>query len=195
VRDKHRETIMTIGTVLDPTAARADDNASPGPDAGLLAGKRVGIRTDIIWRAWDWVSENWADKLRAAGAEVSWWQSVGRSGEEGERQERDLAEWLKSIDVAIVGLANCGSCTGWTVRDAITAANTGIPTVAVATKNFEDFAHVIAARGGRSGLRVHVLPYPLNERERAEVDRVAEDHFDGLLEVMGATLAAKKDAA
>ena len=53
----------------------------------------------------------------------------------------------------------------------------------------------IAARGGRSGLRVHVLPYPLNEREREEVDRVAEAYFDGLLTSMGASLDAQENAA
>ena len=186
---------MNVGKILDPVATRADDNASPGPDVGPLAGKRIGIRVDIIWRAWDWVSENWEQKLREAGAEVSYWRSVGRSGEEGEQQARELEEWLKTIDVAVVGLANCGSCTGWTIRDAITAANTGIPTVAVATKNFEDFAHLLAARGGRSGLRVHVLPYPLNERERETVEQVAEDHFEGLLATLGARLDREKHAA
>ena len=79
---------MTMGKVLDPTARRDDDIASPGPDAG---------------------------------AEVSFWRSCGRSGEEG-------------------------SCTGWTMRDAITCANTGIPTIAIATENFRAFAHEIAAR-------------------------------------------------
>ncbi len=186
---------MAIGKVLDPTAMSTLDNASPGPDAGPLAGKRVGIRVDIIWRAWDWISDNWESKLREAGAEGSYWRSVGRSGEEGERQARDLNEWLKTIDIAIVGLANCGSCTGWTIRDAITAANTGIPTVAVATENFREFAHLLARRGGRSGLRIHVLPYPLNERERDTVEQVAEDYFDGLLKVLGADSGAKKDAA
>jgi hypothetical protein len=189
------ESIMARGLILDPTAPREEGNASPGPDAGELAGKRIGIRVDQIWRCWDWISDIWAERLRAAGAEVSFWRSCGRSGAEGERMDRELREWLKSIDIAVVGLANCGSCTGWTIRDAITSANTGIPTVAVATRNFEDFAHVIAGRGGRPGLRVHVLPYPLNERERAEVDAVAESHFDSLLDGMGARLAAAQDAA
>ncbi|MBW8785164.1 MAG: hypothetical protein JF593_11115 [Novosphingobium sp.] len=179
---------MTTGIVLDPTSSRDDDIAEPGPDAGLLAGKRVGFRVDRIWRAWDWIADDWANRLRTAGCEVSFWRSTDRSGAEGERQAAELADWLKTIDVAIVGLANCGSCTGWTVRDAITAAATGIPTVAVATKNFEAFAHEIAARGGRSGLRVHVLPYPLNERERDEVMQVADDHFVPLLTTFGATL-------
>jgi hypothetical protein len=186
---------MTVGLVLDPTSTRDDDNPSPGPDAGPLAGKRIGIRRDNIWRAWDWISELWAAKFRAAGAEVSFWRCFGRSGEEGERMERELAAWLATLDVAVVGLANCGSCTGWTIRDAITAANAGLPTTAVATKNFEAFAHTIARRGGRSGLRVHVLPYPLNEQEREVVDAVGESHFAGLLEVMGASLAAAERAA
>ncbi len=186
---------MATGMVLDPTATRGDDIAHAGPDAGELAGKRIGFRVDQIWRSWDWVSEEWADRLRAAGAEVSFWRSCGRSGAEGERMSRELDEWLKTIDVAIVGLANCGSCTGWTIRDSLTAAATGIPTMAVATRNFEDFAHEIAARGGRSGLRVHVLPYPLNERENDAVRAVAADHFEAMLKTLGASIEALREAA
>lgn len=186
---------MTRTLVLDPTATRADDIAHQGPDAGLLVGKRIGFRVDRMWRAWDWISESWAEKFRAAGADVSFWRSGGRSGVEGERMERELKDWLGSIDIAVVGLANCGSCTGWTVRDAITAANTGLPTTAVATANFEAFAHEIAARGGRSGLRVHVLPYPLNEQLRADVAPIGDAHFYPMLTTMGAQLSAKVDAA
>jgi hypothetical protein len=186
---------MATIKVLDPTAKRLDNNASPGPDAGPLAGKHIGFRLDQIWRCWDWISENWEVKLRALGAEVSYWRSTNRSGEEGEEQDRALQQWLKTIDIAIVGLANCGSCTGWTIRDAIAAANAGLPTTAIATRNFEDFAHELAARGGRSGLRVHVLPYPLNELSREDVIPVAEAHFEGLLAVMGAQLSAEEKAA
>ena len=186
---------MTRGIVLDPTAAREDDNPSPGPDAGVLAGKRIGFRVDRMWRAWDWISEQWAEKFRAAGAEVSFWRSAGRSGEEGERCEREYKAFLESIDIAIVGLANCGSCTGWTIRDAITAANAGLPTTAVATRNFEVFAHELAVRGGRSGLRVHVLPYPLNEQRIEDVLPVGEAHFLPVLETMGARLAVRETAA
>lgn len=186
---------MTIGLVLDPTSTRDDDIASPGPDVGALEGKHIGFRLDQIWRAWDWVSEQWAKKLVAQGCTVSFWRSCDRSGAEGDRMARELEDWLRTIDVAIVGLANCGSCTGWTIRDSITAAGTGIPTVAIATKNFEAFAHEIAARGGRSGLRVHVLPYPLNEREKGEVSTVAETHFAPMLETLGAKLNSEKQAA
>jgi hypothetical protein len=180
--------------VLDPRAKRLDDNPGRGPDVGALSGKRIGFRVDQIWRCWDWISETWEAKFRAMGAEVSYWRSTNRSGEEGEEQDRSLHEWLSSIDIAVVGLANCGSCTGWTVRDAIAAANAGLPTVAIATRNFQAFASELAARGGRSGLRVHVLPYPLNELSRAEVDPVAEDYFAGLLQIMGSSAAGEKAA-
>lgn len=186
---------MTTIMVLDPTAKRADDITSPGPDAGSLIGKRVGFRLDRMWRAWDWISEQWAERFRAAGAEVVFWRSGGRSGDEGERHAADYEAFLNAIDVAVVGLANCGSCTGWTVRDAIQAANRGLPTVAIATANFETFAHEIAARGGRSGLRVHVLPYPLNEQLKEDVLPVGEAHFIPVLGTMGATLTAREQAA
>ena len=177
---------MATGLVLDPTASMANDISSPGPDAGDLKGKLVGIRVDQIWRAWDWITEIWAQEFRRAGAEVKFWRSCGRSGEEGERMAAQLEEFLACIDIAVVGLANCGSCTGWTVHDALAAANRGLPTIAVATANFEQFAKTLAQHGGRSGLRVHVLPYPLNERGRDEVDSVGHEHFSKMLITMGA---------
>ena len=187
---------MPKGYVLDPTTARADDIIAPGPDAGPLTGKVIGIRVDQMWRAWDWISEIWAEEFRRAGAaEVKFWRSCGRSGEEGEKMDRELKAFLASIDIAVVGLANCGSCTGWTVHDALAAAALGLPTVAVATANFEDFSKTIAKRGGRSGLRVHVLPYPRNERFREDVDPVAHSHFPGLLTTMGAAAEDRKQAA
>ena len=184
-----------LGKILDPTATRISDDADPGPEAGALRGKRIGFRVDRMWRAWDYISEQWADKFKTEGASVSFWCSGGRSGTEGERQDAEYKAFVASIDVAIVGLANCGSCTGWTIRDAIVAANAGLPTVAIATKNFEDFAHELATRGGRSGLRVHVLPYPLNEQLRDDVLAVGEAHFETLLGTLGARMPIRERAA
>lgn len=187
---------MAIGKVLDPTALRADDITSPGPDAGPLAGKTIGFRLDEIWRAWDWMTEYWAEEFRNLGAEVKFWRShQGRTGAEGERVAAELNDFLSSIDIAVVGLANCGSCTGWTVRDALAAASAGLPTTAVCTEVFEELAQNLARRGGRSGLRLHTLPYPLNEKEREEVDQVARDHFDGLMNTMGVAMEMAREAA
>ena len=182
---------MALGNILDPTAVRTDDITLPGPDAGPLAGKTVGFRLDEIWRAWDWVAEIWADEFRKAGAQVKFWRSHQcRTGAEGERVAAALEEFLGSIDVAVVGLGNCGSCTGWTIRDALAAADKDLPTVAVCTEVFDELGHQLAARGGRSGLRIHILPYPLNEKTRAEVEPVAYQHLDGMLTTMGASINA-----
>jgi hypothetical protein len=180
---------MGRSTVLDPTVVRTDDIATPGPDAGPLAGKVIGFRLDEIWRAWDWISEIWAEEFRKAGATVKFWRSSqGRTGPEGERVAKSLDEFLGSIDIAVVGLGNCGSCTGWTIRDALAAAARGLPTTAICTAVFEELGHNLAQRGGRSGLRIHVLPYPLNEKQRSEVEPVAYEHLPGVLRTMGAEL-------
>jgi hypothetical protein len=186
---------MAIGNVLDPTALRRDDIASCGPDAGPLAGKIVGFRLDEIWRAWDWVTEIWAEEFRKAGATVKCWRAnQGRTGAEGERLAKSLDEFLGSIDIAVIGLGNCGSCTGWTIRDALAAAARGLPTTAVCTQVFEELGHNLAQRGGRSGLRIHVLPYPLNEKTKEEVDLVAYEHLAGVLHTMGAESVMRRKA-
>ncbi len=185
---------MTKGYVLDPTAHRADDITSAGPDAGPLAGKVVGFRVDEMWRAWDWISEIWAEEFRKAGADVKFWRSAGRTGSEGERLAKSLDAFLESVDVAVIGLGNCGSCTGWTIRDALAAAAKGVPTTAVVTDNFKDLGRHLARRGGRSGLRLHVLPYPLNEKLKSDVEAVAREHFAKALKTMGAQLVARAAA-
>ena len=187
---------MATSNVLDPTAVRTGDIASPGPDAGPLAGKTVGFRLDEIWRAWDWIADIWAEEFRRAGATVKFWRSnQGRTGAEGERMAKALDEFLNSIDIAVVGLGNCGSCTGWTIRDALAAADKGLPTTAVCTEVFEELGRNLARRGGRSGLRIHILPYPLNEKLKEEIDPVAYEHLSAMLGTMGAQLTTLMEAA
>jgi hypothetical protein len=65
-------------------------------------------------------------------------------------------------------------------------ASQGKAAVVVVTAEFEHLAHTMAANAGRSGLRVHVLPYPLESRPEAEVRKVARDHWPRLLDTLGA---------
>ncbi len=178
--------------VLNPTAQNLADVTSPGPDVGNLKGKVVGFRLDIMWRAWDTVSEVWAEAFKSAGAaKVVFWRAGGRTGSEGERMKEELHQFIQSIDVAVFGLANCGSCTGWTIHDALAAADRGLHTVAVATESFDSLAKNLARRAGRSGLRLHVLPYPLNERLEDDVRQIARQHIPLILNTMGAAVLQK----
>jgi len=93
-------------TVLDPTAPPPGDQLGPGPDAGELAGKVVGLRHDVTWRSFEWVIDEWAERLREAGADVVVWAAGNRVGEGGERTARQLDEFADAVDIALVGLGN-----------------------------------------------------------------------------------------
>jgi hypothetical protein len=55
----------------------------------------------------------------------------------------------------------------------------------VVTAEFEQLAHTMAANAGRAGLRVVVLPYPLESRPEAEVRAIAREHWPVLLHTLG----------
>ena len=93
-------------TILDPTAPAPDIDRDPGPDAGALDGLVVGIRSDRTWRSFEWVADEWERLLTAEGATVKRWVSGNRIGDEGERTRVELAEFVDTADLAIVGLGN-----------------------------------------------------------------------------------------
>jgi hypothetical protein len=176
--------------VLDPTGTAPDDGiADPGPDAGPLRGKTVAIRHDVLWPAFDWTIEEWTRLLEQAGVTVlTWPRAQGEKDEDLRRADAELEAMLARADVAISGLANCGSCTSWSVRDAIIARSRGLPTTVVATAHFESLAHLLAAEGGRPGLRVTVLPYPYSTLDEQTVRAHARAEFAQLIDVLGAAV-------
>jgi len=177
----------TTVLIVDPSAELTTGDADPGPDAGPLRGKTVGFRVDVLWRSWDWVVDEWSRSLAAQGAStLQWRRAQGLAGELGQQHAGDFEQFLTSIDVAVVGLGNCGSCTSWTIKDAVSAAASGIPTVAVATEQFEALARTLASSYGRPGLRLQVLPYPLDVRPEHEVRAIARDAFPTVLATLGA---------
>jgi hypothetical protein len=64
-------------------------------------------------------------------------------------------------------------------------ADRGKAAVAVVTQEFEALSHTMAANAGRSGLRVQVLPYPLDTRPEKEVRDIARQHYRSLLRTLG----------
>ncbi|MDO8364178.1 MAG: hypothetical protein Q7V88_14890 [Actinomycetota bacterium] len=176
--------------VLDPAGVAPDvGEPNPGPAAGPLAGKTVAIRHDILWDSFDWTVDEWTAGFKAAGADVLTWKRVqGLVGADYERAQAEYEAMLAKADLAVSGLGNCGSCTSWSVRDAITASTHGLPAAAVATEQFEPLARVLAADGGRPGLRVMVLPYPYDTLPEEQVRAHARALFPQLLAVLGATV-------
>jgi len=65
-------------------------------------------------------------------------------------------------------------------------AGQGKTAVAVVTEEFEALAHTMAANAGRSGLRVHVLPYPLDTLAEDEIRKIAIEQWPRVVETLGA---------
>jgi len=93
-------------TILDPTAPAPETDADPGPSPATLAGCTVGIRSDLTWRSFEWVADEWEQALTLEGATVQRWVSGNRSGDEGERTRAELAAFDASSDLVITGLGN-----------------------------------------------------------------------------------------
>lgn len=72
------------------------------------------------------------------------------------------------------------------MHDTAAVATAGKTAVAVVTAEFEALGHTMAANAGRPGLRVHVLPYPLETLPEDDVRAIARDHFPKVLETLGA---------
>jgi len=97
---------MTRISVLDPTAPPPEISLDPGPAAGSLRNKRVGIRIDQTWQSWLQVTDEWQRSLTDAGAELVWFDAGNRIGDEGDRTRQELDTFAGEVDVAIVGLGN-----------------------------------------------------------------------------------------
>jgi hypothetical protein len=92
--------------ILDPTAPPPAVDLDPGPDAGALAGKRIGLRYDRAWRSWEWVIDEWEPLVAAAGGVAVRFLAGNRIGDEGERTFAALDGFARDVDVALVGLGN-----------------------------------------------------------------------------------------
>lgn len=172
--------------ILAPVPILSQGEGSLCPPVGPLSGKTVGLRLDHMWVSWDYVTDEWAKMLQKDGADpVLWRAPIGKGDKEMLESADELQEFLHEVDVAIVGLCTCGSCTMWAVHDGVAALNAGIPTVVVCTEHFEPLARTLASQQGYPSIRVEVLPYPLQGRPEGEIREIARAHYESLLEAMG----------
>ncbi|MDX2166703.1 MAG: hypothetical protein SF182_06555 [Deltaproteobacteria bacterium] len=150
-----------------------------------LRGVRVGVRQDPTWRSWHIIAADWVERLRRDGAEPLLLQTGERTGPEGEKSRRALAEWMEAIDCAVVGLGTCGSCTMWSVRDAVGVEQLRKPAVAAVCDEFVAHGRTTAAFLGHPDLKVLVFPYPLEARPDAELRAIAGEWYPQLLALLG----------
>src|SRR5213592_2832467 len=152
-------------TVYLPDSAPGPEVASLAPSPASLAGLRIGVLDNgkpnaatVMTRA--------AETLAArTGATVSLVTKKGPHGLSANAAipcapdifERLLAE----SDIVITGAADCGSCTAYSVTDAIELEKVGKPAVVVTTTKFAPIAETLSASFGLADTRRLVLPHPI----------------------------------
>lgn len=89
---------------------------------------------------------------------------------------------LKEADLVITGAADCGSCTAYSVVDAIALEKAGVPAVVVTTTKFRPIAETLSEQFGLKETRLLVLPHPIGGTER---DTLYEWADEGVERVIG----------
>jgi len=177
-------------TIRRPTAPRPEPVKEPTFKLGSpLAGRRIGLRTDGAWRSWVLIAGEWDKLLRDAGADTLQVETNAQVGDGGRTDRHNIDAWSDEIDGGIVGLGTCGSCTSFSVQDAVTLEAHSKPSVVVVTSEFETHARNMASFLGHGDLEVLVLPYPLEARPDDELRAIAVEYFPKALELLGVVAA------
>jgi hypothetical protein len=177
---------MTTLTIRRPTAPPPAPEVAPAYTLGApLGGRRIGLRTDLAWRSWALIANEWEKRLRDEGADVLCVETGAQVGEHGRADRTTIDEWSEQVDGGLVGLGTCGSCTSFTVKDAVTLEQHAKASVAVVTEEFETHARNMARFLGHGDLKVLVLPYPLEARPDDELRAIAAEWFPQAMDLLG----------
>src|ERR1700742_2660921 len=152
-------------TVYLPDSEPRPDIEKLAPSPVSLAGLRIGVLDNGKPNA-HYVLEYAARRLAAdTGATVSLVTKKGPYGLSANAaipMSRDIfGRLLDETDIVLTGLADCGSCTAYSVSDASELEKAGKPAVVVTTTRFEPIAVTLSASFGLADVRKLVLPHPL----------------------------------
>jgi hypothetical protein len=93
---------------------------------------------------------------------------------------------VAEADVVITGAADCGSCSAYSVHDAVELERAGIPTVLVTTTRFQPVVAALAAATGLPEIRTLVVDHPIGGVDRATLHRRADAAYDALVALFSA---------
>lgn len=139
------------------------DGVSPrtpvSPRLTTLASRTIGI-VNNSWHCMDVVTEELRKALYAdyaVGEVVEVKISAAQT-----LPAPELERLAGTCDAVVVGIGTCGSCSRWVLHDAMELERHKVPTVSLFTKVFEQLARTVRDHEGFPGLRLAILPHPLN---------------------------------
>jgi len=173
-------------TIRRPTAPLAPEQSAPAFTLdGPISGKRVGFRADHAWRSWQFIAGLWAERLQAAGATTELVITEGQVGAAGDSDRAEVDRLAHASDVVMVGLGTCGSCTSFTIADAVSIEATNTPVIALVCDEFATHGANMARHLGHGDLKILVMPYPLEARPEEELRAIADEYYPQALQLLG----------
>ena len=180
---------MNTIQICSPTApVPAQSSAGPAP-ATQLTGARVAVINNG-WMSMTRIAKLLAERLPAdygvASVQV---YVVEPNGGATQEVLRAVAE---DADVAIVGLANCGGCTSWSVQNQVDLMRRGVYSVLLVTERYKKLAEVIRRGRGLSEAPFVVLPITEETEYGNELtmDEIAARALSGAVELLAIRRAA-----
>ena len=166
--------------VYDPTGHPRNFSVQPAERPRSLDGLRPGIlvnRTTNARTLLETMMGEVAGRVSLAAAPV-----VESKPSNGPPLQRMVDNITRNADFALLGTANLGSCTAWSVHAAIVLEQLGIPTVNVTTPAFVDLLRLEAQQRGLPDLRYVVVSDPIGGLPAEAMTAKAQAVTDKLIE-------------
>src|SRR5215510_4213535 len=174
-----------MAKILLPDSVPGPETVALAPSLPSLAGVRIAVLDNgkpnanvVMTRA----AETLAARVGAKLSLVTKKGPGGRSANAAIPCSEDIFERVVAeADIVITGAADCGSCTAYSVHDAIELEKAGRPAVVVTTTKFEPIARTMASSFGLPDTRILVLPHPLGGTDEATLRTWADAATDRLI--------------
>ncbi len=173
---------MTVCTLVDPTSAPAagTPTVTHVPALDSLAGRKLALVKNA-WPSWHRMVDRLEGLLTRNLDGVTAEQHLIPNGSAADPEQ--LAAIAGAADAAIVGLANCGSCTAWSYHDATCLSALGLPVVLVVTSEFTGLVDALAAA---KGVMLPTVVIPANPETVADdaALRLLDEAFPAVVEAL-----------
>lgn len=131
------------------------------------------------------LAESLAERVDATVSLVTKKGPQGRSANAAIPCAPDVFERVvDESDVVITGTADCGSCTAYSVYDAIELEKVGKPAIVVTTTQFATIAETMSEHFGLADTRRLVLPHPIGGTDAVVLESWADDAVDTALALL-----------
>jgi hypothetical protein len=175
---------MSVSVYL-PDSQPGPTSASLAPSPSSLNGLRIGVLDNgkpnaevVMIRA----AEYLATRTGAIVSVITKKGPLGLSANAAIPLAPDRLELLVAeCDIILTGAADCGSCTAYSVHDAIELEKHGKPTVVATTTHFEPVAKTLSTSFGAPETRLLVLPHPIGGTDERTLGAWAEAASDRLI--------------